>query len=230
LEQTTIAFGRKWVIGKNSAIYSFQQIDEQNNLTNGSIYYLSPATHLLERSLHFNSATQTAPDNWLANDGWVEAVKADLTFERKPLGQGGSPADRSFTVEDGAGIFKRTVNESAKMSTGELRNYIRQLRSIGAPTIEARLDLRKRLTFPFSCITLGILALPFALTKRARRYSPLLSIAVSIGVGLVFWLLMTLFEAAGKQSNLPVDVAVWGPQILFLAAGLYLNFRQRAHA
>jgi lipopolysaccharide export LptBFGC system permease protein LptF len=43
-------------------------------------------------------------------------------------------------------------------------------------------------------------------------------------------LLMTLFEAAGKQSNLPVSVAVWGPQILFLAVGLYLNFRQRAHA
>jgi len=227
MEQTTIAFGRRWVIGKNNTIYSFQQIDDRNGLQNGSIYYLSPATHLLERSLQFGSAVQLSPSNWQANDGWLETVKPDLTFERKALGQTNSQA---FTVEDGAGIFHRTVNESAKMSTGDLQNYIRQLRSIGAPTIEPRLDLRKRLAFPFSCITLGILALPFALTRRARRYSPLLSIAVSVGIGLVFWLLMTLFEAAGKQSNLPVDVAVWGPQVLFLAVGLYLNFRQRAHA
>ncbi len=226
LEQTTIAFGRKWVIGKNDAIYSFQQIDDQNSLANCSIYYLSRGTHLLERSLHFNSASQTDANTWQAKDGWTESVKPDLTVERKPLDPTGQP----FTVEDGAGIFKRTVNESAKMSTGDLQNYIRQLRGIGASTIEPRLDLLKRLAFPFSCLTLGILALPFALTRRARRYSPLLSIAVSIGIGLVFWLLMTLFEAAGKQSNLPVGVAVWGPQILFLAVGLYLNFRQRAHA
>lgn len=226
LEQTTIAFGRKWVIGKNDTIYSFRQIDDQNSLINGSVYYLSPSTHLLERSLHFSSAAQVAANNWQAKDGWSESVGTNLTLDRKNFDSSGIP----FTVEDGAGIFKRTVNESAKMSTGELKNYIHQLRGIGAPTIEPRLDLLKRLAFPFSCLTLGILALPFALTRRARRYSPLLSIAVSIGIGLVFWLLMTLFEAAGKQSNLPVGVSVWGPQILFLAIGLYLNFKQRSHA
>lgn len=226
IEQTTIAFGKKWVLGKNDTIYSFQQLDGNNSLSNASIYYLSPTTHLLERSLQFTTAARTAETEWQAIDGWTETVRPDLTVERKQFELEG----QSFTVEDGVGIFKRTVNESAKMNTDELQNYIGQLRSIGAPTIEPRLDLRKRLAFPFSCLTLAILALPFALTKRARRYSPLLSIAVSIGIGLVFWLLMTLFEAAGKQSNLPVGVAVWGPQILFLAVGLYLNFRQRAHA
>ncbi len=226
LEQTTIAFGKKWVVGQNSTIYSYQQLDANNTLLNASIYYLSPKTHLLERSLHFTSAPQTAPKNWLAKDGWNESVQPELTIARTPL----DPAGYPFTVEDGAGILKRTANESGKMSTDELQNYIRQLQSIGAPTVEPRLDLRKRAAFPISCLTLAILALPFALTKRARRYSPLLSVAVSIGIGLIFWLLMTLFEAAGKQSNLPIGVAVWAPQVLFLAVGLYLNFRQRAHA
>lgn len=226
LEQTTIAFGRKWVIGKNDTIYSFQQVDDQNQLLSGSIYYLSPAAHLMERLLYFNSATQISANQWQAKNGWAENLKPDLTLARVPFGAEG----QAFTVEDGAGIFKRTVNESAKMSTGDLQNYISQLRSIGAPTVEPRLDLRKRLAFPFSCLTLGILALPFALTKRARRYNPLISVAISIGIGLIFWLLMTLFEAAGKQSNLPVGVAVWAPQVLFLAIGLYLNFRQRAQA
>jgi hypothetical protein len=34
----------------------------------------------------------------------------------------------------------------------------------------------------------------------------------------------TLFEAVGKQNNLPAGMAVWGPNILFVAVGLYLNF------
>lgn len=226
LEQTVIAFGKKWVIGKNGAIYGYQQMDDQNNLLNATVYYLNPATHLLERSLQFSRAGQIAPDSWQAADGWVETVKPDLTVDLALIQAPGMP----FAVPDGAGVFKRTVNESSKMSTAELRGYIRQLQSIGAPTIEPKLDLRKRLAFPFSCLTVAILALPFALTKRARRYSPVLSVAVSIGIGLFFWLLMTIFEAAGKQANLPVSVAVWGPQVLFLAAGLYLNFRQRVHS
>lgn len=226
LEQTVIAFGKKWVIGKNNAIYGYQQMDDANNLLNATVYHLNPTTHLLERSLQFGSAAQIGPDRWQASDGWVEIVKPDLTVDRTPV----QPPGPQLTIPDGASIFKRTVNESSKMSTTELRRYIGQLQSVGAPTIEPKLDLRKRLAFPFSCLTLAILALPFALSLRARRYSPLLSVAVSIGIGLFFWLLMTVFEAAGRQSHLPVGLAVWAPQILFLAAGLYLNFRQRAHS
>lgn len=226
LEQTVIAFSRKWVIGENNVIYGYQRMDDNNNLLNATVYYLNARTNLIERSLNFVRARQVQADNWQATDGWIETVTPALTVQRIPIQEAGSP----LTIPDGAAIFKRTVNESSKMSTKELYNYIGQLRSIGAPTIEPRLDLRKRLAFPFSCLTLAILALPFALDPRSRRYSPLLSVAVSIGIGLFFWLLMTLFEAAGRQANLPINTAVWGPQLLFLAVGLYLNFRQRAHS
>ena len=116
------------------------------------------------------------------------------------------------------------------MDSEELKSYISQLKSVGASITAAQLDLKRRLSFPFSCLTLAVLAIPFALTKKGRKFSPLLSVAISVGIGLIFWLLMSLFEAAGQQDNLPEDLAVWGPQILFLAVGLYLNFRQRAHS
>lgn len=225
LEQTVIAFGKKWAIGQNGAIYGYQQMDDHNALLNATVYYLNPVTHLLERAIEFSHAAQIAPDAWQATDGWTETVRPDLTVALTTIRAPGLP----LTIADGASVFKRTVNESSKMSTAELRAYIGQLQTIGASTVEPKLDLRKRLAFPFSCLTVAILALPFALGKRARRYSPVLSVAVSIGIGLFFWLLMTLFEAAGKQANLPISVAVWGPQILFLAAGLYANFRQRSH-
>jgi lipopolysaccharide export LptBFGC system permease protein LptF len=75
-----------------------------------------------------------------------------------------------------------------------------------------------------SSLVLAALAIPFITAKQARRSGPLLSVSLSVGIGLVFWLLTFLFEAVGKSSNLPVGMAVWGPNILFVAVGLYLNF------
>lgn len=225
IEQTTIAFGKKWVFGKNNAIYSYQRVENDDSLINASIYYLNPGTHLLEKSVSFATATPKDNSTWLATNGWTESVNPDLTISRTSL------KEKPFTVkvDEGVSIFRRTVNESSKMDSQDLRDYISQLDGVGAPTIAPKLDLKRRLAFPFSCLTLAFLAIPFAITKHARKFSPLLSVAIGVGIGLAFWLLMSLFEAAGQQESLPLDVAVWGPQILFLAIGSYLNFRQRTH-
>ena len=226
MEQTTIAFGKKWVFGKNDTIYSYQRVENDNSLVNASAYFLTPATHLVEKTMHFNQAVPSTPFTWTASGGWSETIKPDLTVSRISLTETPQP----IRIEDGIGIFKRTINESSKMDSEELKSYISQLKSVGASITAAQLDLKRRLSFPFSCLTLAVLAIPFALTKKSRKFSPLLSVAISVGIGLIFWLLMSLFEAAGQQDNLPEDLAVWGPQILFLAVGLYLNFRQRTHS
>ncbi|MFN0112534.1 MAG: LptF/LptG family permease [Blastocatellia bacterium] len=226
MEQTTIAFGKKWVFGKNDTIYSYQRVENDNSLVNASAYFLVPSTHLVAKIMNFSQATASTPLTWIASGGWAETINPDLTINRVSLTANPQP----IRIEDGINIFKRTVNESSKMDAEELRSYISQLKSVGASITAAQLDLKRRLAFPFSCLTLAVLAIPFALTKHSRKFSPLLSVAVSVGIGLIFWLLMSLFEAAGQQDNLPEDLAVWGPQILFLTIGLYLNFRQRTHS
>jgi lipopolysaccharide export system permease protein len=110
------------------------------------------------------------------------------------------------------------------MSDAELQEHITQLENLGVSTLELRIDLKRRIAFPLSCLVLSILAIPFISAKQARRSGPLVSVSISVGIGLVFRVLAELFEAVGKQNNLPVEMAVWGPHILFGAVGLYLNF------
>jgi LPS export ABC transporter permease LptF/LPS export ABC transporter permease LptG len=220
VEQTTISFGRKWVFGKNNTIYGYQRIEPDNSLINGSIYHLSHPQGLLESTAHFSKATQESPSTWRINDGWAEIVKPDSTVDRKTL----QAQTNLITIAEGAGLFRRTTNESSKMSDWDLQSYISQLKSVGISTLDLQVDLKKRVAFPFSCITLAILAIPFVTAKQARRSGPMISISLSVGIGLVFWLLTTFFEAVGKQDNLPIGIAVWGPHILFGAIGLYLNF------
>ena len=220
VEQTTIAFGRKWVFGKNNAIYGYQRIEPDNSLINTSIYNLTGPRGSLGSTNHFRKAVQVDASTWQANDGWIETVKPDSVVERRVI----SEQPEIIKIDDGSSIFRRTTNESSKMSAWELQNYISQLKSTGASTLELQIDLKRKLAFPASCLILAILAIPFITAKQARRSGPLVSVSLSVGIGLVFWLLTTFFEAAGKQNNLPVGIAVWGPHILFGTIGLYLNF------
>ena len=51
-------------------------------------------------------------------------------------------------------------------------------------------------------------------------------LGLSIIIGLIFWSATSLFEMAGRQDWLPVWMAVWGAQIIFLAGGTFLFFRR----
>ncbi|MCG3164032.1 MAG: hypothetical protein JMDDDDMK_05503 [Acidobacteria bacterium] len=220
LEQTTIAFARKWVFGKDNSVYSYQRVEQDNSLINASIYRLNNQSGLIQSATHFSKAAWVSGSTWKAENGWMDVINSDSTIDRKAI----EPQSNVINITDGVSLFKRTTNESSKMSSWELQNYISQLKDLGAPTLELQIDLKKRVAFPFSCLVLAVLAIPFITVKQARRSSPLISISLSVGIGLVFWLLATLFEAIGKQDNLPTGMAVWGPHILFCAVGLYLSF------
>jgi lipopolysaccharide export system permease protein len=220
LEPITIAFGRKWVFDKNDAIYSYQRIDPDDSLINTSIYRLDGVSGVIRSAMHFGRAIQLSPSTWETNGGWVETIKPDSTIERKAI----QSRPEVIEISEGADLFKRKTNESSKMSDADLHDHIAQLKDLGVSTLELQIDLRRRVSFPMSCLVLAILAIPFITAKQARVSGPLVSISISVSIGLVFQLLSTLFENIGKQNNLPVGMAVWGPHILFGAVGLYLNF------
>jgi lipopolysaccharide export system permease protein len=220
VEQTTIALGRYWVFDKNDAIYGYQRVDPDDSLVNASIYRLDGASGVIRSATHFGHATKVNSTTWKADGGWVETVNPNSTIERKAI----QSQPEVINISEGIGLFKRMTNESSKMSAGELHDHIAQLKDLGVSTIDLQIDLRRRLSDPMSCLILAVLAIPFITAKQARRSGPLVSVSLSVGIGLVFMLLMKLFEAVGKQNNLPVGMAVWGPHILFGAVGLYLIF------
>jgi LPS export ABC transporter permease LptG len=220
VEQTTIALGSKWVFDKNDAIYSYQRVDPDYSLINTSIYRLDGASGVIRSATHFGRATQVTPTTWRADSGWKETINPDSPVERKVI----QSQPEIIEISEGVDLFNRMTNESIKMSDAELHKHIAQLKDLGVSTLDLQIDLRRRAAFPLSCLVLAVLAIPFISAKQARRSGPLVSVSLSVGIGLIFRLLTELFEAVGKQNNLPVGMAVWGPHILFGAVGLYLIF------
>lgn len=224
VDQITFVFGKKWVYGKNNTIYSYQAIAADDSLLNAAVYHMAPDKLILDKLTFFEKAVKVSEFEWKPLNGWSNYINPDLTVNRESLTSG----EHIIRIEDGDTLFKRTANESSKMSSQELKTYITQLKSIGVSVTELKIDFQKRMSFPFSCISLGLLAMPFALSAKSRRHSSTAAVAVGVALSLIFWLFVALFDALGKATILPITIAVWAPQALLLAGGLYLNLRYKS--
>jgi len=219
IEQAAIAFGQKWVYGLNHTIYSYQYRD--NLLLNTTAYHLDPSQYFLREITYAQAAIQTDPQTWSVSSGHrYEILNHQLSIVPS------SPSHQlTLNIPEGHALFRRTTNEASKMKLSELRDYLQHLALIGASTTDLRIELEKKKAFPFTCLTLVALALPFALANTRR--SAFAGFGLSIGFSLAFWSATALLEAAGKRSLLPVWMAAWGAQALFLTLAAYLLSRRR---
>ncbi len=225
-EQAVLSLGRYWVQGEDETIYGFQINNSDNSLLNTTVYRTDLQTGRLVELVHAQEAANLNPQTWQIKQGWRYAIDTQnhLAFQALPLAVA-EPAVNYLTIREGIAIFRRIVNEASKMSFQELRNHIRYLSRLGASTAPLRVELEKKIAFPFSCLPLLMLAIPVTL-KNTRR-GTLAGIGLSIMIGFTYWITANFFEGLGKQSYLPPGLSVWGPQALFLTLGIFLIFRLR---
>lgn len=226
IEQSVLALGRYWVHGVDDTIYGFQINNTTNTLLNTSAYRIDHEASRLQELLQAQEARAINPQTWRIEQGWRYKIDAQkqLHFQTLPDRIPDNP-ENFLLIPEGTAIFQRIVNEAAKMTFQDLRHHIHYLARLGAATTSLRVDLEKKLAFPFSCIPLIVLAFPL-IWKNSRR-GTLTGVGLSIIIGFTFWITATFFEGLGRQSYLPPGLSVWGTQALFLTLGIFLLFRAR---
>jgi LPS export ABC transporter permease LptG/LPS export ABC transporter permease LptF len=90
----------------------------------------------------------------------------------------------------------------------------------------ARVERHKRFAIPFACLVFAICGLPLAFNNRRGGKST--GFAFSIGVILVYYILLTNGEEAARIGQLPAWLAMWGPNLLLATAGVLLAFRRNS--
>ncbi|MBI2213663.1 MAG: LPS export ABC transporter permease LptF [Acidobacteria bacterium] len=81
-------------------------------------------------------------------------------------------------------------------------------------------ELHKKLSIPFACLAFGLVALPLGITnKRGGKSS---GFTLSIGVILVYYLLMSNGEEMARTGQVPAWLGMWIPNFVLIALGLYL--------
>jgi LPS export ABC transporter permease LptG/LPS export ABC transporter permease LptF len=104
-----------------------------------------------------------------------------------------------------------------EMSTSELRG--RAARNSGPDWVDARIELNRRYAFPVACIMLALVGVPLGVSSRKGGKSS----GYVTGVFLSFFCYHLAFISLTRlasQRTLPVDVALWLPNIVFGLVGL----------
>jgi LPS export ABC transporter permease LptG len=106
------------------------------------------------------------------------------------------------------------------MNTRELNRYSAH----GPDWVEARIELRRRLALPIACLVLALVGIPLGVSSRKGGKSGGYVTAVFLAF-FCYWLAFISLVRLARQRALPVEVALWLPNILFLVAGLILVIR-----
>jgi lipopolysaccharide export system permease protein len=87
----------------------------------------------------------------------------------------------------------------------------------------ARVEIHKKFAIPFACLVFGILGLPLGITNRRGGRSS--GFSLSIGIILVYYVMINNGEHLAAAGKVSPAVGMWGANVLMLIIGVYLLIR-----
>jgi len=121
--------------------------------------------------------------------------------------------------------FQRSLRE---MSFRELMEQARWAQYSHDPDARetywaAKVEMNKMFAIPFACIVFGILGLPLGITNRRGGKSS--GFSLSIAIILIYYVLINNGEHLADTGKISPAVAMWAPNLVLLAIGIYLLIR-----
>ncbi len=143
-----------------------------------------------------------------------DGVQGDLlgveTRENQTIDIGRQPED-----------FAQHANQSGVLNFQQLTKMVHKLDREGIDATRQRVDMHTRLAAPFTCLIMAFLGVPFAL-QRGRNSNIALGIGLSLGIGVLYFILQSLIIAFGYSGALPPFLAAWTTNVIFLMLGVWL--------
>src|SRR5258706_251367 len=92
----------------------------------------------------------------------------------------------------------------------------------------AWVEIHKKFSIPFACITFGVLGLPLGITNRRGGKSS--GFSLSIAIILFYYVTINNGEALAAAGKIPPFIGMWAANIILLSLGIYLLIRANRDA
>jgi LPS export ABC transporter permease LptF/LPS export ABC transporter permease LptG len=211
---------RHWVVGREkSRIYHYDFFDPGRTVFSRlSVFDIDLASwSLAGRSYAARAAL--AGDTLRMSDGWTRSFSGDRAISFR------TDAQAEITGVEKKDYFLREWKEPSQMTFAELRAYTAEVADMGFDTTRFRVDLHGKIAFPFVCLVMTLLGIPFAFSMG--RKGALVGIGLSVVIAMVYWGAIGVFRSLGYIAYLAPFLAAWTPNLVFGLAGIYLLFRLR---
>ena len=204
---------RKWIMGPDGSIYHYSHFDPADGALHGLTTYrfAEDEWRLTERAF---ANVAVFDDVWQGRDSWVREFGGDRSpaaFE--------AAARRELPIES-PDYFATEQPEAERLNYQELDGYIGDLAASGVDVVALRVELQRKLSFPFVTLILTLIAVPFAVTTG--RHGALYGVGIGIVLAISYWVVISIFAAIGSAGLLTPILAAWAPNLLFGGSAVYM--------
>ena len=209
--KTLNPLSRHWVIGRDGSIYHYGYFDpNQRVLTGLSIFTPAPGAWRLARRTY--AATAQYVNGWVGTNGWNQDLTAQTPTWR--------PFKRAALQVEPPEYFETEQTDADTMTVAQLRRYVAELSASGFDVVGLSVELQRKFAFPFVTFVMTLLAVPFGVSSGRR--GTLYGIGLGVVIALSYWFLMSVFIAIGKAGLLSPALAAWTPNVIVVAAAVYM--------
>jgi LPS export ABC transporter permease LptG/LPS export ABC transporter permease LptF len=209
---------RRWVVGPDRTIYFYGNFDpDRSEMLGLSMFRPRPDRWALASETFVRRAVFDG-EVWTGESGWSQDFSTDppkwTNIARSPLP--GMESPRYFTT---------APPDAELMTVAELKRYTEDLEPSGFNTTPLKVELQRKLAFPFVTFVMTLIAVPFGIS--AGKHGALYGVGLGIVIALSYWILISAFVAIGKAGMLTPLLAGWAPNILVVGLAAYLFLRAR---
>jgi LPS export ABC transporter permease LptG len=227
--EATTALNRRWMVGSGGEMYHYDFFDQRSNrFSNLLVYQLDEPAWRLRAVTRANdaafaaqaSAAGTSQGVWTGRRGWTRELATSRTNAEEKADVKYVPFSEHELKLDPPSYFKTDEPLAGLMTYDQLRDYIARLSASGANVTPQRVELARKIAFPFVTVIMTILAVPFAVTTG--RHGAMYGVGIGIALAITYIVTLSVSGALGQGGALPPLLAAWAPNILFGAAALYM--------
>jgi LPS export ABC transporter permease LptG len=206
---------KQWLLSRDdTTFYNFLRYDaDQQTLVRLTLFRVDE-----DMNLRFHLAAQRAryvDGAWVADAGWFRQFFPDGTDEFRRITK-----PMRLTITEEPEYFGQEYSSPTEMTHRELRTYIGELEDSGYRPVELWVRWHQKFAYPLQAIMMVLLALPYGLNRGGRRITTMQGVALALGLGIGYSILVTVFAKLGEAAVLPPVLAAWAPVLLGLLFAL----------
>jgi len=211
---------QRWVMGKErNRFYYYKHFDPSiPAFSDLSIFEFEPESWTLKKR-YFAEKGYFIEGKILLVNSWYRDFQDNLPINFEP-----NEELELLDAED-QGYFVKEWKESDQLNYGELSKLIKSIEEKGFETVEHKVDLNYKISFPLAGLVMTLLGIPFAFSMGKR--GTLVGVGLSLLFAMVYWGAMGIFKSLGYIHFLSPFLAAWAPNLFFGLIGLYLLFNLR---
>lgn len=205
--------------GGDNALYHIGTFDgSKNTMADVLILQFDNASHLKSRldakGAHYQDG------RWVFENGYLRTFnESDDEISAKPFDQ------TTIDLPEKPSDFIEEQKLNSELSIAELALLVQQLKRNGLDCHKELVDLHNKLAFPFGCVILALLGVPWGWSMG--KYSGVVaSFGISLLVGFAYLGGMQIGHTLGDSGVVPPFFAIWSVSLIFGAMGPVLIFRR----